>query len=173
MSTPLGSLIGQFKSFGMSSTIRTLYAGLQDKDRNFFMGAAVLVGAGIVLNEIRSQLFSDRTSLNQPYLGILMDGVDRSGVLGSFTDINNALEAASNNKIGARPLLGAGKKYPVTGDRLANAFLGPTAGKAALAADTLGRIVNGDPTAKTMRQVRQFVPGQNWAPVKLAETAIY
>lgn len=169
MSTPMGSLVGQFKSFGMSSTIRTLYAGLQDKDKNFFQGAAVLVGAGIVLNEIRAQLFTDRSNFDQPYLGILMDGVDRSGVLGSFTDINNALEAASNNKLGARPVMGAGKTYPVTADRLANAFLGPSAGKAALAADMLGNIVQGDHTVKAMSQARQFVPGQNWAPVKLAE----
>lgn len=172
MSTPLGSLIGQFKSFGVSSTIRTLYAGLQDKDRNFFQGAAVLVGGGIVLNEIRAQLFSDKSNWDQPYLGILMDGVDRSGVIGSFTDVNNAIEAASNNKMGARPLMGAGKTYPVTGDRLASAFLGPSAGKGVLAADTLGRIIEGDFTARTGRQARQFVPLQNHFGVKAPESLL-
>jgi hypothetical protein len=161
MSTPIGSLIGQFKSFGMSSTIRTLYAGLQDRDRNFWQGAAVMVGAGVVLNEIRSQLFYGRSGFDQPFLGALMDGADRSGVLGSVTDINSVLEAASNNRLGMRPLMGAAKTMPVTPDRLAGTFLGPAAGKGILAADTLGRLLEGDATLRTTKQMRQFVPGHN------------
>jgi hypothetical protein len=160
MTTAEGSLISQFRTFGQSSTIRTLAAGMQEGDRNFWTGAAVLTGGAIVLNELRNQLFYDRSSFDQPYLGILADGVDRSGVLGSFMDINNALETASNNKLGLRPQLGAGKKIPTTPDRMANTFLGPAAGKTVAAADQLGKIVQGDFSAKTWRGMRQFVPGQ-------------
>ncbi len=161
MTTATGSLIGQFRSFGMSSAIRTLYAGLQDRDRTFWTGAAVLVGAGVVLNEIRNQVFSGRSSFDQPYLGALADGVDRSGVLGAFMDVNNAIETGSNNRLGFRPLLGAARNYPTTPERMANAFLGPAAGKAFAAADQLGRVVNGDFTARTWRGMRQFGPLQN------------
>ena len=92
---------------------------------------------------------------------MLADGVDRGGTLGSFMDVNNALEAVSNNKLGMRPFMGAANKYPVTPDRLANAFFGPSAGKTAAAADALGRVVQDDFTASTWRKMRQFVPEQN------------
>ena len=161
MTTPMGSLIAQFRTFGQSSTIRTLAAGLQDKDRDFWTGASVLVGSGIMLNEIRNQMFYGKSSFDQPYLGILADGVDRSGILGSFMDINKALETASNNRLGLRPFMGAGKTIPSSPDRLANAFFGVAAGKAMTAADTLGRVIQGDNTAKAWQQMRQFVPGQN------------
>ena len=161
MTTPIGSLITQFRTFGMSSMVRTLYAGLQDRDRQFWTGAAVLVGAGVVLNEMRRQLFYEKSSFDQPFLGVLADGLDRSGVLGSLMDANNALEAISNNKLGLRPAVGAAKPWPVTPDRVANSFFGPAAGKAAEAASQLGRLVEGDFTATTWRRMRGFVPGQN------------
>jgi hypothetical protein len=161
MTKPMGALIAQFRTFNMSSTIRTTISGMQDRDRNFWIGAATLTGSGILLNELRKAVFYPDAKRDQPYLGILADGIDRGGVLGSFMDVNNALEAASNNRLGMRPQLGVASKYPVTPDRLANAFFGPSAGKSLAAADALGRVVNGDFTASTWRKMRQFVPEQN------------
>lgn len=161
MTTPVGSLVSQFRVFGMSSAIRTLYAGLQDGDRQFWTGAAALVGGAVVLNEIRHQMFSGNSSFSQPYLGVIADGIDRSGLLGSFMDANNAVEAATNNKLGLRPALGAGRHFPVTPDRMINSFFGPSAGAATLAASQLGSVASGDFSAQTWRKMRGFVPGQN------------
>ena len=161
MTTPMGSLLGMFRTFGLSSAIRTTMVGLQNNDRQFWTGAAVMVGGAIVLNELRSQLFQGKSTMGQPYLGVLADGIDRSGVLGIFMDVNNAMEVATNNKAGMRPLLGAGRNAPTTPDRLAGAFFGPVGSKSMVASQVLGDIVSGDPTIKTWRQSRGLFPGHN------------
>jgi hypothetical protein len=115
----------------------------------------------VVLNELRNQLFYDRSSFNQPFLGILADGLDRSGALGSVMDVNNAVETATNNKVGLRPMVGAAKNAPVTAQKFADTFFGPAAGKTAQAAKTLGEVVSGNADARTWREMRGFVPGQN------------
>lgn len=160
MSTELGSLIMQFRSFGTSSAIRTMYAGLQEKGYNFWVGAAVLVGGAMVMNEIRKQVFYGRSSFDQPYTGVLADAIDRSGVLGVFFDANNALEVFSGGQLGIRPFLGAGNTYtPLS--RVANSLGGPVAGQFTNAVDILGDVMSGNATAQTWRKMRNLVPGQN------------
>jgi hypothetical protein len=161
MSSGIGSLIAQFKSFGFTSYSKTLVAGLQDNDRQFWTGMATLTGAGIVLNEIKNQIFFDRSTFDQPYLGILADGLNTGGALGSIMDLNNMVEMASRNKLGLRPMVGAGRNTPVTPEAMASTFLGPSAGKAALGAKLLGEYMSGNATARTWRDTRGFVPGQN------------
>ena len=171
MTKELGGLLAQFKTFGMSSLLRTTMAGLQDNDRKFWSGAAVLVGGAILLNEIRSQLFYGKSTFDKSYLGVLADGVDRSGVLGSVMDINNMLETASSNRLGLRPALGASARPP-SPERMASTFAGPSAAKTVEAAQLLGRVMQGDLTARTWRQARGFVPGQNlWFVDPVADVA--
>jgi hypothetical protein len=164
MSTELGSLVMQFRTFGASSAIRTTYAGLQEKGYKFWTGAAVLVGAAAVMNEIRKQVFYDKSSFDQPYMGVLVDAIDRSGVLGIFMDVNNATEILSGGDIGLRPqLVGRGRQQPLS--RVANSLGGPVAGQITAGVDVVGNIMQGDLTANTWRRMRGFVPGQNlfWA----------
>jgi hypothetical protein len=76
-------------------------------------------------------------------------------------DGNNAIEALSNNKMGMRPAVGAGRHYPSTPDRMANALFGPTAGKGVEAAGMIGNVMSGNASARDWRKARDFVPGNN------------
>ena len=107
MSTELGGLLSQYKSFAVANITRSLYSGLQEGGNKFWYGAAGAVGFAILLNEIKSRLFYDRSTFDQPPTGVIVDGIDRSGLLGWFSDANRAVETLTGNRIGAKPLLGA------------------------------------------------------------------
>jgi hypothetical protein len=151
-STELGSMLTQFKSFGQSATQRMVISGLQERDGAFMQGAVLLVGMGLLVNEIkRSQYGIDRPETFQQKL---VNAVDRSGITGFFMDVNNAVEKLSHNRLGLRSLVEEPRYMPF-GAKM-NAVLGPAGGTVSnfgsIATDILtGQVDKG--TAKTARFV--------------------
>lgn len=104
--TELGGILLQFKKFGIASTQRMLFRGLQEKDALFMQSILMLMAAGAMVDAYRQRAFN-RDYSKKPTGQKLVDAFDRSGLGGYFSDINNAVERLSNNQIGFRPLLGA------------------------------------------------------------------
>jgi hypothetical protein len=159
MSTEWGSLISQYKAFGVATMIRTLQSGLQEGGNQFWYGAAGLVGASLILNELRSRLFYDKSTFDRPATAVLADAIDRSSVLGYFSDANRAVEQLTGNRVGMRPLIGASQPRPVNTPQAIGAVLGPAAGQAARAASVADDFISGHPTARTYANWRTLVPG--------------
>ena len=111
----------QFKSYGQAANMRILISGLQERDAAFYQGALLMVGAASIVNEIkRMQYGIDKP---QSFEEKLIDAVERSGIAGSFMDINNAIEKLSNYGVGVRPaLLEDGPKYAPMGAKVGAVF---------------------------------------------------
>ena len=160
-SSELGGLMMQYKAFSFGALNRTLLSGMQEESRQFWYGATAMVGFGLILNEMRSRLFYDRSTFDKPMTATLMDAVDRSSILGWFSDANRATEILTGHRAGIRPLIGAEKPRNDPSDRVIGTALGPAAGQGVNALSVLGDFLSLNPTVKTMADARKMIPGQN------------
>lgn len=166
MSTQLGGVIGQFKSFQMASTQRVLLAGLQDRDASTLAGLALMVGGGMAVYALKS--WEAGKELSSDPVNWLIEGVDRSGVTGWFFEPHNMIEKATRGTIGLKSLLGSGRPMSRYASRnVTDALLGPTFG---LVEDAIR--VAGKATASSLdsdqnwtradtRALRRLLPYQN------------
>ena len=94
VSPELSRMVFQFKSFGIAATQRILIPGLQHMDKSTLTGATMLIGLGIMVDQIRR----DQNDVRMPQStgDVLMRGIERSGILGYFSDIGRAIENFSN-----------------------------------------------------------------------------
>jgi len=96
-STELGRTIFQFKSFAIAATQRIMISSLQQKDMAALNGIIMLVGVGSMVSALKQKLRPediddpfgprrDLTDLMDDPLYWILEGVDRSGIVGIFTD---------------------------------------------------------------------------------------
>ena len=158
-STEIGSLMTQFKSFGQGAMVRMLTAGLQEKDAAFWQGAFLIVGLAAMVNEMKRAQYgmTHDESADQK----LVNAIDRSGILGWFTDVNNAIEKVSDYKLGMRPLLTDMNPYPVHSNAKISSIFGPAASTILNANSVLGDVLRGDFTQQTANDLRFIFPAGN------------
>jgi len=157
-STEMGSLITQFKGYGQGSTVRLLTSGLQEKDSSFWQGAFVLVSMASLVNEFKKKQYG--IDKEQTYSELMTDAIDRSGILGWFTDVNNSVEKLSDYRLGLRPIMGKSQGYLPFGAK-AGALFGPAASNITTAASVATDIVTGEADEKTLRSARFITPTGN------------
>ena len=155
-STELGSLLTQFKSYGQSATQRMLTAGLQEKDGAFWQGAFLIVGLAAIVNEIKRVQYG-MDSPESPEQKLL-NAIDRSGLLGFFTDVNNGIEKVSDYKLGMRPFLTDQESYPVYAQAKAGAVVGPTGSALVNSLNVLGDVAGGNFDYQTASDLRFIFP---------------
>ena len=127
MSTELGSVISQFKGFAVGAAQRVMVSGLQEKQAYTLYGILMMIGMGLIVNELKRTV-AERTD-EENFREKLLAGIDRSGVLGYFTDINRALENLSDNKLGAHAALGVAPPYSPAPRYIAGTVFGPSGSK--------------------------------------------
>jgi len=161
-STEIGSLLTQFKSFGQGAFVRMLTAGMQEKDGAFWQGALMIVALAGIVNEIKRAQYGMEG--DETFDQKLINAIDRSGLLGFFTDINNVTEKLTDNQIGVRPIFGE-ESYPTYAGAMAGAALGPTGSFAVNAGSVIGDVLSGNIDSKTADNLRFIQPGGNliWA----------
>lgn len=172
MSTQVGSLMTQFKSFGFSATHRTLLAGLQQRDAKALHGILSMIAMGYMVDIIKSPSYDKRdfTSIDR-----LVQAIDYSGATGIMFDLDNMLEVMSGNTLGIRPMLGVDSffKDPNLAQRTGQVG-GPVA---SLGLDLANSILNPDADSQDMaRSVRRLLPFNNliwfsWAIDRLQRSA--
>lgn len=160
LSTEAGSLIFQFKKFAFGSQNRMLIRGLQEKDGSFMAGIGSLIAMGMIVDMIGHKRFG-RDYNKTPFQEKVLNGVDRSGVLGIFMDVNNSVERIMNNKVGFRPMIGAGKPYGSDSFDKVGAVLGPTVGTGEKLYKIFNDWMSGEHDYHTARNVRRLIPLQN------------
>jgi hypothetical protein len=159
MNTPVGSLLSQFKKFGMAATQSVMMRGLQERDQNFFIGLAFLVGMGAMVDAVRQRAF-DRDYAKKKTGDKIASALDRSGAIGIFSDLNRMLEVMSDNQLGIAPALGAGKPYNAT-DRQKLGLLGPSGSLAYNLYEIMLDTGSGNYDYTTARAIRRSLPLQN------------
>jgi len=101
MSKPLGSVLMQYRGFGLSATQRIMGAALQQRDKSALAGVASMIGLAAMVDNWRRPDYVD-LDLGE----VVFRAIETSGVTGVFSDINSALEIASGQQYGLRPMLG-------------------------------------------------------------------
>lgn len=158
-SRELGSLMTQFKSFGQAATVRLLTSGLQERDGAFWQGAFLIVGLAAMVNEIkRKQYGIDR---KETFDEKLINAVDRSGMLGYFMDINNAVEKLSNYGVGLRPALTQGNRNYAPVQAKIGAVFGPTASNVMNIGEIVKDVAYGNADQGTLDTLRFVTPFSN------------
>jgi hypothetical protein len=163
-STELGSMMTQFKGYGQGSMVRLLTAGMQEKDAAFWQGALLLVGLAAIVNEIKNVQYGIDDS-KDTYNDKLINAVDRSGMLGWFTDVNNSLEKISDYKLGMRPMFGSATEKPIPSGAKFGAIFGPTASNLSTGGAVASDIIRMEADHNTAKSARFITPGGNlfWA----------
>jgi len=162
MSTELGKSIFQFRSFMFSATQRMTIAGIQGQDAHFMQGIIGLTSLGMMAYAFK-QWDAGRPLSDDPRDWVV-EGIDRSGVLGIIMEANNTMEKISNNSFGIRPMLGTATPSSRFASRSrSEAFLGPSFGS--LLETTLkvaGAAADGEEWKESdTRTLRRLIPYQN------------
>jgi hypothetical protein len=159
MSTELGKSIGQFRSFGFATIPRTVIPGLQQHDLATFNGMALMLALGMGVYAIK-ELQAGRELSDDPRQWI-KEGVDRSGLLGFYADVNNAVEITTRRQLGFSALVGGPtvSRYSQRND-LEN-LLGPSARLVGNVMSVTGAASAGVVSQAETRTVRRMFPYQN------------
>jgi len=158
-STELGSVVAQFKSFAMSANNRVLMAALQERDMAALQGTAMLIGMGAVVDSLKRAQFGD--DRDQEFGEQLLGAVDRSGILGYFTDANRALETMTDYRVGLGPLINGARPYDASFRSKLGTIAGPTGSMFANIMDIMGDTLSGEMDRFTARKIRSLIPLQN------------
>ena len=164
MSREMGKTVGQFRSFILSATQRVFIAGLQNQDHNAVGGFASLVGMGMFTYYLKQKISGrDVADFDDPAVWV-MEGIDRSGVVGIIGEVTNTMEKLSGNSMGLRPLLGidapASKQVARS---VAESALGPTFGSLLSTSISAANAITseGEMTEADVRTLRRLIPLQN------------
>jgi hypothetical protein len=159
MSASFGRIIGQFKSFGLSSVNQTLIAGLQQRDANFYNGVVMAVALGMVAGKVKAELAGRETD-HWTKEKWLVEGLDRSGVWGVLADVNNIAEKVSRGRIGLSAFTGEmASRYQSR--NLISSLIGPTGGLIEDFGHVTGSLAAGDWRQSDTHRMRQLLPYQN------------
>lgn len=159
MSTQVGKIVGQFKSFAFGSSQRVALAGLQQRDMAALNGMIMSVGLGMVRYGIG--LWAAEKAVPDSVEEWIVEGVDRSGVTGWLFDANNIVEKVTRGGVGVKRLTGGQPMSRYASRNVVDALAGPTSGLIADMATSIGAAALGELSEADARAVRRLVPFQN------------
>ncbi|WP_417244287.1 hypothetical protein [Celeribacter sp.] len=159
MSTELGAVIGQFKSFSIASTQRVFLAGLQQRDAAFLSGMGMMVGLGMLSYYLKAKTAGYEPTDNPGTW--LAEGIDRSGSLGWFFEVNNLTEKLTRGTVGVSALTGGPIMSRYASRNVIGALIGPTSGAISDAAQAIGALSAGDWRESDTSAMRRLLPYQN------------
>jgi hypothetical protein len=161
-----GKVIGQFRSFFLSSMTRITKRALQTRDAQTLQGLVAMTTLGMLAYYLKTP--SDQIS-DDPAVW-LKEGVDRSGVTGWLFEANNMMEKFTGNQIGLSPLLGqrAAQRYSSRG--FVGNVLGPTVGIMDTAAGLASATASGNFTEGDWNNLSRAVPLWNTFYLKWLRT---
>ena len=159
ISKPLGRMLGQFKSFQLSTTQRVLMSGLQQRDAAFVTGVAGMMGLGAMTAHFKASLIGiDTSKWTQEKWAV--EAADRSGLLSVFSEVNNISEKVTRGRVGLSAITGEmASRY-----QSRNAFgalLGPSFDLATEAVPAVGSAFAGEFSGTDTRALRKTLPYQN------------
>ncbi len=158
-STPLGKTVFQFKSFATASYNRAMLGGLQEGTAQFYYGTAFQIGLGSLTYALKQAANGREVDLTPQKM--VLEGIDRSGILGPLMEYNNMAEKASGGMIGLGPLLGTGTQSRYASRGFIGSALGPTFGLLDTVTDVTAGVLNGDAGDRVLHSVRTLLPGNN------------
>ncbi|ECC3314454.1 hypothetical protein XV43_001604 [Salmonella enterica subsp. enterica] len=158
-STPLGKTIFQFKSFATASYNRATLGGLQEGTGQFYYGTAFQIALGALTYALKQAANGKEVDWTPQKL--VIEGIDRSGILGPLMEYNNMAEKATGGMIGLGALLGTGTQSRYASRGFIGSALGPTFGLLDTITDVTAGVLNGEAGDRVLHNVRTLLPGNN------------
>lgn len=159
MSTELGKLILQFRSFAFASMQRVTLASLQNRDMQTLIGLSSMAGLGMMVHMIKEKQAGRK--INYEPEALIAEGIDRAGLTGWFFDANNTVEKLTGGGIGVSRILGKQPQGRYQARNAMDAVLGPSLGTASTIIGTTGALSRGEFNQQDTRAVRRLMPFQN------------
>lgn len=158
--TEIGKTIGQFKTFLFASAQRVLLAGLQQRDAATLSGLLLMVSLGMGAYAMKS-MTAERELSEDPARWVA-EGIDRSGVLGWFFEVNNIAERLTGGRVGVSAMMDDGRTMSRHAWRgTLSTLVGPSAGLIEDVGRTTTAIASGEWGEADMRAARRLFPYQN------------
>lgn len=157
--TPLGKTIFQFKSFTTASYNRATLGGLQEGTSQFYYGTAFQIGLGALTYALKQSAAGRDVDWTPQKL--VIEGIDRSGILGPLMEYNNMAEKATGGMVGLGAVLGTGTQSRYASRGFIGSALGPTFGLLDTVSDVTAGVLNGDAGDRVLHNVRTLLPGNN------------
>lgn len=160
LSSPIVSMLGQFKTFIASATTRILLANMQRRDATTLSGLIASVSLGMM--SYAAYTVAKGGALHDRPQDWIKEGIDKSGVIGWFGEVNNMAAKATGGRADIYRLIGADKpvsRYVSRG--LLGNLLGPTFGIAERATGLIYAASNGEWSESDTTKLRQLTPFQN------------
>lgn len=156
-SNEMGKMIAQFKTFAFASTQRVLISGLQQRDMAVLNGTllSTALGMGVYYLKTPEERLSD-----DPIVWVL-EGVDRSGVMGWLYEANNMMEKATSGRVGINRLVGGTPSSRYASRGPISALFGPSVGRIEDAVQAGSSLSMGELTEADHRAMRRLLPYQN------------
>jgi hypothetical protein len=126
LNTEVGRTIFQFKRFALAATKVIAFSGAQWRDMQALNGAMVGIAMGAVVAEAKAAQYG-YTIHNKKDL--MLQAIDRSGVLGIVPDINKSMGLVSGGALApGQVLFGGANRYRYTEQDFTDVLFGPTRG---------------------------------------------
>ncbi|EMG3684438.1 hypothetical protein V4251_001817 [Serratia marcescens] len=158
-STPLGKTVFQFKSFATASYNRATLGGLQEGTAQFYYGTAFQIGLGALTYALKQA--ANGKDIDTSPQKLVLEGLDRSGILGPLMEYNNMAEKASGGMVGLGAIFGTGTQSRYASRGFIGSALGPTFGLLDTLTDVTSGVLNGDAGDRVLHNGRTLLPGNN------------
>ncbi|MGF2653756.1 hypothetical protein ACQUWL_14590 [Serratia marcescens] len=158
-STPLGKTVFQFKSFATASYNRATLGGLQEGTAQFYYGTAFQIGLGALTYALKQA--ANGKDIDTSPQKLVLEGLDRSGILGPLMEYNNMVEKASGGMVGLGAIFGTGTQSRYASRGFIGSALGPTFGLLDTLTDVTSGVLNGDAGDRVIHNARTLLPGNN------------
>ena len=148
----------QFKSFFISSTTKTLMRGVQDGfEKNNIVSFSMMMSLGMLIYASKT-IEAGRELSDNPAVW-LIEGFDRAGIGGIFSEVNNISEKAFG--LGVRPLVGGDVSSRYQSRSAADSLMGPSFGRLVNTFNLLRGIKEGELTNQDINTIMTYVPYGN------------
>lgn len=159
MSSELGKIVMQFKTFFFATHNRALVSGIQSGDASFYYGALLQVGLGSLVYVLKSMMAG--REINTDPANLVKEGLDWSGMMGWLGEPNNVLENLSGGTYGMSAMFGGPPASRYQSRNGIGALLGPTFDLGGDIKNITAGVLNGEFDDREMRSVRKLLPFQN------------
>ncbi|MEW5129107.1 hypothetical protein AB1Y63_12955 [Morganella morganii] len=159
MSSELGKIVMQFKTFFFATHNRALVSGIQSGDASFYYGALLQVGLGSLVYVLKSMMAG--REINTDPANLVKEGLDWSGMMGWLGEPNNVLENLSGGTYGMSAMFGGPPASRYQSRNGIGALLGPTFDLGGDIKNITAGVLNGEFDDREVRSVRNLLPFQN------------
>lgn len=159
MSSELGKIVMQFKTFFFATHNRALVSGIQSGDASFYYGALLQVGLGSLVYVLKSMMAG--REINTDPDNLVKEGLDWSGMMGWLGEPNNVLENLSGGTYGMSAMFGGPPASRYQSRNGIGALLGPTFDLGGDIKNITAGVLNGEFDDREVRSVRKLLPFQN------------